>query len=149
MSVNIKCLMNSIKVVFLCLICGHYVFWSVPLFVCVFLVKVSGRGSFWCSWSPINLKLSTYIPYDMIFSNFNAKLETLPLFPGPLNIENDTADGAYVYYGHILVKSSIIDKAVWSHYSKFEYDVVGKNVLLIEYLFGRNIYDKQINIHTT
>ena len=36
-------------------------------------------------------------------SNFNAKLEFLPYFHGPLNIENDSADGASVYSGHIRV----------------------------------------------
>ena len=37
------------------------------------------------------------------FFNFNAKLDILPQFHGPLNIENDSASGASVYYGHILV----------------------------------------------
>ena len=27
----------------------------------------------------------------------------MPHFHGPLNIENDSADGASVYYGHVLV----------------------------------------------
>ena len=35
-------------------------------------------------------------------SNFNAKLEVLSDFNGPLNIENDSADGASVYWGHIV-----------------------------------------------
>ena len=37
---------------------------SVPL-----QVEVFGQGSFWWSWSPINLKLGTHVPYDtcMIF----------------------------------------------------------------------------------
>ena len=53
---------------------GHYVFWSVRLFVCSFVhpsvplqVKVFGQGCFWWSWGPINLKLSTHVPYGMIF----------------------------------------------------------------------------------
>ena len=57
---------------------GHYVFWSVRsslrLFVCpsvrlsvLLQVKVFGQGSFWWSWSPIHLKLSTHVPHDMIF----------------------------------------------------------------------------------
>ena len=33
----------------------------------------------------------------------NAKLEILPHFHGPLNIENDNADWPSVYFGHILV----------------------------------------------
>ena len=32
--------------------------------------KVFGQGSFWWSWSPINLKLSTHVPHDMIFRIF-------------------------------------------------------------------------------
>ena len=39
--------------------------------------------------------------YDI--SNFNAKLEILPDFHGPLNIENNSVDGASVYVGHTLV----------------------------------------------
>ena len=62
-----------------------------------FRLKFFGQGSFWWSWRPINLKLSTHVPYDMIFLFF------LPQFHGPLNIENDSASGASVYLGHILV----------------------------------------------
>ena len=51
--------------------------------------------------------------YDL--SNFNAKLEILPEFHGPLNIENDSASGAFVYWGHILVYSL---KEVDTHTSK-------------------------------
>ena len=39
--------------------------------------------------------------YDL--SNFNSKLKFWPQFHGPLNIENYSASGASVYYGHILV----------------------------------------------
>ena len=69
---------------------GYSVFWSVHPFVrpfvrssvrssvCPFVrslfrpsvplqVKVFGRGSFWWSWSPIYLKLSTHVSYNMIF----------------------------------------------------------------------------------
>ena len=64
---------------FLCPVYGHYVFWSVrPLFFLSFVhlfvrpsvphqVKVFVWGSFWWSWRPINLKLSTHVPYDMVF----------------------------------------------------------------------------------
>ena len=44
-------------------------------------------------------------------SNFNAKSEFLSHFHGPLNIENDSADGATVYWGHILVSNK--KKYVW------------------------------------
>ena len=74
---------------------------SVPL-----QVKVFGQGSFWWSWSPINLKLSTHVPYDMIF--LILKLEIFPHFYGPLNIENDSADEASVYYGHVLFVNLIL-----------------------------------------
>ena len=37
-----------------------------------------------------------YVPYD-------GKLKILSYFHGALNIENDSADGASVYWGHILV----------------------------------------------
>ena len=40
--------------------------------------------------------------YDL--STLDAKLKFLPHFPGPLNMENDSASGASVYYGHSLVK---------------------------------------------
>ena len=33
-------------------------------------VKVFGQGSFWWSWSPINLKHSTHVPHDMILLIF-------------------------------------------------------------------------------
>ena len=39
----------------------------------------------------------------MFLSHFNAKLEFLSKFNDQLNIENDSADGASVYYGHIIV----------------------------------------------
>ena len=39
--------------------------------------------------------------YDL--SHFNAKLKFLPHFHSTLDIENDSADGASLYYGHILV----------------------------------------------
>ena len=40
-----------------------------------------------------------------MFSNFNATLEIFSHFHGPLNIYNDSADGASLYWGHILVYS--------------------------------------------
>ena len=89
---------------------------SVPFQVKV-LVKIFGRGSFCWSWSPINLKLSKHVPYNMIFLILMPKLEILSHFYGPLNIENDSADGASVYWGHILVykrNASLIDSFITS-----------------------------------
>ena len=51
---------------------------------------------------PTNLKITTNVPYDMIFRILMPKLEISPHFHGQLNIENDSADGWSVYWGHIL-----------------------------------------------
>ena len=100
-------IVNKNKKVNVAYLCPIYVFWSVRPFVqfqVKVLVKVFGQGSFWWSWSPINLKLSKHVPYDMIFLiSMPNKGLFLPHFHGPLNIENDNAVGASVYLGHILV----------------------------------------------
>ena len=74
---------------------------SVRLFRCrlKILVKYFDQGSFWWSWSSINLNLSTHVPCGMTF------LILLPNqnFHGPLIPENDSASWACVYYGHMLV----------------------------------------------
>ena len=49
------------------------------------------------------MKLVKHVPYDMIFLILMPKLEFLSHFHGPLNIENDSVDGASVYLEHILV----------------------------------------------
>ena len=81
-SEKIGCHLGIQSLIFLWLIYGHYVFWSVCLSVrssvrpfvhpsirlsVPLQVRVFGQGSFWWSWSPIYLKHSTHVPYDMIF----------------------------------------------------------------------------------
>ena len=54
----------------------------------------------------MNLILDTHFSYGitkMYLSYFYSKLEFLPQFHGPLNIENDSVGGAYVNHGHILL----------------------------------------------
>ena len=77
---------------------GHYVFWSVRPSVYSSVrpfvplhVKVFGQGSFWWIWSPINLKHSTHVPFDVIFLIFKTHKTFDPQFHGPLNIENESA----------------------------------------------------------
>ena len=50
----------------------------------------------------LETKYTCAVSYDLF--NFNAKLVFLPQFHGQLNTENDSASGASVYYGHILVR---------------------------------------------
>ena len=52
-------------------------------------------------FNQLETKYTCSLWYDL--SNLNAELELWPPFHGPLNMENDSASGASVYYGHILV----------------------------------------------
>ena len=56
----------------------------------------------------LETKYTCSLWYDL--SNFNSKLKFWPQFHGPLNIENDCASRASVYYGHILVLTDILDE---------------------------------------
>ena len=74
--------------------------------VCMFVrlsLKFFGQCSLWWSWSPIRLKLSTHVPFDMtLLMPSYAKSEFNPNFTVHWT-KNNSANGASVFYGHIFV----------------------------------------------
>ena len=63
----------------------------------------------------------------------------LPHFHGPLNMENDNADGASVYFGHILVDTNFISKNIKQPHMASWWKSVSKDYFLssqyIVYIF--------------